>query len=91
MFEGSELGRHQSIQKIVFSQLRSSITNLEEFIDERLRIYMNDLEAMKGTKTDAVLESTSDYVKILKELNEWFSVATVRYGISVTLFNKDFH
>ena len=68
----------------MFGEIRSAIGNLEGFVGEKLRVYLNDLEAIRGTNTDAVLESTSDYVTILKELNEWFSVATAKYGISVS-------
>ena len=72
----------------MFGKIRSAIGNLEGFVDEKLRVYLNDLEAIRGTNTDAVLESTSDYVTILKELNEWFSVATAKYGISVSQGQK---
>lgn len=88
LFECSELSRHESIQRIMFGKIRSAIGNLEGFVDEKLRVYLNDLEAIRGTNTDAVLESTSDYVTILKELNEWFSVATAKYGISVSQGQK---
>jgi len=72
---------HVSLQQMLLREMRGLSTKLQQFLDEKLKLYLHDLESLKETQTNAVLESNSDYRRIIKETNEWFRISAEKYGV----------
>lgn len=76
-----DLKRHQAIYEMILQELRRQVTILQTISDERL--LLQTVEDNGRQKNSNLLESTSDYAKIVKEVTQWFKFAKEKFGISV--------
>jgi hypothetical protein len=76
-----DLKRHQAIYELVLQELRRQVTILQTISEERL--LLQTVEENGRQKNSNLLESTSDYAKIVKEMTQWFRFAKEKFGISV--------
>lgn len=90
-FPEFELKRHQSIYELIFQEVRHYLANFQAMVDEKLHLQTADLESSKIKKGSPALETSADYAKIIKEINQWFKFAREKYGISVSISLLDAH
>lgn len=87
-FDDRQYQRHKSIYELLCGELRNQIKGLQTVAEEKLIPIMEDSGKQKKGH---ILESTSDYANIVKEITQWFRFAKEKFGISVGFSRLDAH
>lgn len=73
---------HIHIQALLVRTMKEIVGEICSTSTERLRLYENDLEALKSENTVGNLESISEYRRVILEMNNWIKSSKGKYTIA---------